>query len=177
MSSKPKTRVDPATLWIAGGAAVVIAAFSWALAAHRAQPPPGPPPLPRAAPPAALDEAGWDSEPVVFVRGIYDAAASGNQATLNAALDGARIAQRVAREDPARALDFAALDAVGKLAFLQDFVQELAAGAAADAAHAWRPVDGRVVAREALETTVRVTVDRRAPPGSTAAVESRTHQW
>jgi len=176
-----RQRVDPVTLWIAGGAAAAIAAFTWAHRAHRASPPPAPPPAVESAPRAPVDETGWDSELVKLVRDIYGAAASGNEALLAASLDGARIAQRRARAAPERAVDFAALDAAGKLTFVLDIAQELIHGTDRDAPHAWEPFEGGATLQGPLEATVRVTADERLAAGKRSGAaelaETRTYEW
>jgi predicted Zn finger-like uncharacterized protein len=171
-----KGLVNPLRLSIGGGAVVVIALFAWAYNRNASKPQPRPPAVVKQ-PEVGVDSVGWDSEIVRVVRGIYAASLALNEDALTHALDGARIAKRMAESKQEAALDFAALDAVGKQTFLQNVAREMMRGTGENSAHLWKPVDGSVTRFGPLDVTVRVTTDRRLEPGSTAIAESRTYDW
>ncbi|MEO6711016.1 MAG: hypothetical protein ABI054_12090, partial [Planctomycetota bacterium] len=160
------------------GAVVVIAVFALMYNNHQSKPPPKPPPVVAKEPEVLVDTSGWDSELVKLVRSVYDAALGANEGMLVKTLDGERIANRLNQADPAKpAIDFAAMDAVQKEAFLQGFANDMIRGTDENAAFKWKPVDGKVLNYDHLDVIVRVTTDQRIEQGSGAIADSRTYDW
>jgi hypothetical protein len=172
--------VNPATLGIGIGAVVVIAIFAFLANNHESPKPPPPPPVVVKEPAPTVDPNGWDGEYVRVVRGVYDMALAYNEGALVNLLDGGRIAKRLNEAnaaDPAKQIDFDALGAPEKQAFLEGIAQELMKGTDENAPHFWKPVDGRVRDFDLLDVVVRVTADKRLEQGSTEIADSRTFDW
>ena len=134
------------------------------------------PEVPKEAPPPLVDETGWNSKMVVYVRGLHDAAYKLDEHRLAAELALDHVWARVhsTEEEPVDPSAFADLGTQEVDDFRDEIVQELIADDPENLVGSWKPFDGSVTLEEDRFGVVRLMLE---PRSDSEATGSRNIEW